>query len=145
MHERGFYKAAVIPDAAVLECSRKKKKDSVLFLVCLSSPGSYHLSQRDHIKGLASALTIPVSCTGIIRPLPLPSPEMTPPPPFFSPRLSSTSEDHSGLLSIIQHAWRHPMTWIEAKPTRGRNRHTGTMIGQDANSLISLCSLYVFC
>lgn len=116
--------------------SARKKKILVLFLVCLSSPEmcSYHLSQRDHIKGLASALTIPVSCTGIIRPLPLPSPEMTSPPPFHSPRLSSTSEDHSGLLSIIQHAWRHPMTWIEAKPTRGRNRHMDTMLGQDANS-----------
>lgn len=96
-----------------------EKGKTVLFLICLSSSEmcSYHLLQRDHIKGRASALTIPVSCTGIIKPLPLPSPEMTSTPPLFSPRLSSTSEDHSGLfISIIHHAGRHPVTRTGLKP-----------------------------
>lgn len=88
---------------------KKKKHNSLLFprLPLISWPS---VTQRDHIKALALC-----SCTGTIRPLPLPSPETTSPPPFFSPRLSSTSEDHRGLLSIIQRAWRRPATLTETR------------------------------
>lgn len=64
----------------------------------LSSPGWDVL--------LSSLSEGPHQRSGLCCDAPTIRPEMTSAPPFFSTRLSSTCEDHSGLLSIIQLSWR---------------------------------------
>lgn len=145
MHTKGFYRVSLLKQQQQhTKCLRGNMKNSVLFPLSASHLWTemYLLSSlkdRAHQR----TLTSPLSCTGIIiKPLPLPSPEMTSPPPFFSPRLSSTDlritvvvfqlfTAHGGIL------WRGSRA-NQANPPSQRQKHDQTGFYSSAHPLIEV-------